>query len=90
MTFVREGGVDVTQPSKNFIEADAASAQAFLDAALVAQRDAVAGLSGQRAVLIQSLEQQVATLTDTLAAMTQERDAAVAQYQQLLSEVEPA
>jgi hypothetical protein len=59
------------------------------DAALLAQRDAAATAAGEKTVRVQELEAALETATAQNAVLTTERDQARAQYEQLLSEVEP-
>ena len=70
---------------------DATLAEVFAswDAALLAQRDAAGRTAGEKAVRVQELEAALEAATSQNAVLTTERDQARAQYERLLSEVEP-
>lgn len=70
-------------------EASLADVFASWDAALLTQRDAAGRAAGERAARVQELEVALEAATSQNAVLTTERDQARAQYEQLLSEVEP-
>ena len=59
------------------------------DASVEAQRDALATQSGERAQRIQEMEANAVALTEAAASAAAQADRWRAQYEQLLSEVEP-
>lgn len=70
-------------------EATLADVFASWDAALLAQRDAAGRAAGEKAARVQELEAALEAATSQNAVLTTERDQVRAQYEQLLSEVEP-
>lgn len=90
VTFVRDDqGHDVVPPQPSSIETTADEAAAYLNAALIAQRDQMAKQAGDAAAQVQTLTTANETLTQQFTTLKAKYDELSAAHAQLQSEIEP-